>query len=71
MADSALYENDKDHALHRGAIHELSRESGLPEPVIAEIYEQNLSRLKKTARVKDYLLVLTRHMVKESLRYPH
>jgi len=71
MADNALYENDKDHALHRGAIHDLSRESGLPEPVIAEIYEQNLSRLKKTARVKDYLLVLTRRMVMQSLRYPH
>lgn len=71
MTDSALYENDKDIALHRGAIHDLSRESGLPESVIAEIYERNLSRLKKTARVKDYLLVLTRRMVRESLRYPH
>lgn len=71
MADNSLYENDKDHALHRGAIHDLSRESGLPEPVIAEIYEQNLRYLRKTARIKDYLLVLTRRMVKESLRYPH
>jgi hypothetical protein len=71
MADNSLYENDKDLALHRGAIHDLSHESGLPEPVIAEIYEQNLSLLKKTARIKDYLLVLTRRMVKESLRYPH
>lgn len=69
MADNVLYENEKDLALHRGAIHDLSSESGLPERVIAEMYEQNLGHLKKSARVKDYLLVLTRRMVKESLRY--
>ena len=71
MADITLYENEKDLALHRGAIHDLSRESGLPEHVIAEIYEQNLGYLKRTARVKDYLLVLTRRLVKQSLRYQH
>lgn len=71
MVDNTLYENEKDVALHRGAIHDLSRASGLPERVIAEIYEQNLSDLKKTARVKDYLLVLTCRLVKESLRYRH
>lgn len=71
MVDNTLYEDDKDLALHRGAIHDLSRECGLPERVIVEIYEQNLSHLKKTARVKDYLLVLTRRLVKENLRHRH
>jgi hypothetical protein len=71
MVDNTLYEDEKDLALHRGAIHDLSRESGLPEQEIGRIYEQNLGNLKRTARVKDYLLVLTRRLVKESLRYRH
>lgn len=68
MTDKSLYEDERDLAMHRGAIHDLARESGLPEGVIADMYEQNLGHLKKTARVKDYLLVLTRRLVKQSLR---
>ncbi len=71
MGDDALYENEKELAMHRGAIHDLSRECGLPEQEIGKIYEQNLGNLKRTARVKDYLLVLTRRLVKESLRRRH
>lgn len=71
MGDYVLYENEKELAMHRGAIHELARESGLPEQEIGKIYEQNLDNLKRTARVKDYLLVLTRRLVKESLRHRH
>ena len=71
MINNTLYEDDKDMALHRGAIHDLSRESGLPELVVTEMYEQNLRYLKKSARIKDYLLVITCRMVKESLRYRH
>lgn len=71
MTDNTLYEDEKDLALHRSTIHDLSRESGLPEQEIGKIYEQNLGNLKRTARVKDYLLVLTHRLVKESLRYRH
>ncbi len=71
MVDDTLYENEKEVAMHRGAIHDLSRESGLPEQEIGKIYEQNLVNLKRNARVKDYLLVLTRRSVKESLRNRH
>jgi hypothetical protein len=71
MVDNILYEDEKDLAMHHGAIHDLSRDSGLPESVITEIYEQNLRYLKKTARVKDYLLVITYRIVRESLRYQH
>lgn len=71
MEEKPLYEDEKELTLHRGAIHDLSRESGLPEQEIGAIYEKNLSHLKKTARVKDYLVVLTRRSVKESLRGRH
>lgn len=67
----ALYDNDKERALHSGAIHDLSRESGLPEWEIGRMYEQELDKLKRTARVKDYLPVLTRRLVKETLRHRH
>jgi hypothetical protein len=62
------YDNDKERLLHAGAIHGLSRESGLPETEIGKIYEQELDKLKRMARVKDYLSVLTCRVVKESLR---
>lgn len=71
MVNGALYENEKELAMHRNAIHDLSRESGLPEQEIGKIYEQNLGDLKRTAKVKDFLLVLTRRMVKETLRNRH
>ena len=63
-----LYDNDKERILHSGAIHNLSRESGIPEREIGKIYEQELDKLKRTARVKDYLSVLTCRVVKENLR---
>ena len=47
MVGNSPHENEKDLLLHRDAMHDLSRASGLPERVIAEIYEQNLSYLKK------------------------
>jgi len=62
------YDNDKERSLHSGAIHDLSLASGLPEWEIGKIYEQELDKLKSTARVKDYLSVLTCRVVKESLR---
>lgn len=63
-----IYNDDKERALHSGAIQDLSRESGLPEWEIGRIYEQELDKLRRTARVKDYLPVLTRRRVKENLR---
>ncbi len=67
----ALYDDDKERTLHKGAIHDLSRESGLPEWEIGKMYEQELDKLKQTARVKDFLPVLTRRLVKETLRLKH
>jgi hypothetical protein len=67
----AIYDDDKERTLHSSAIHDLSRESGLPEWEIGRIYEQELDKLRRTARVKDYLPVLTHRRVKENLRNQH
>lgn len=66
-----IYDNDKERTLHSGMIHDLSRESGLPEWEIGRIYEQELDKLMKTARVKDFLPVLIRRLVKDNLRKQH
>lgn len=67
----AIYDDDNERTLHSGVIHDLSRESGLPEWEIGRIYEQELDKLKRTARVKDFLPVLTRRLVIENLRNQH
>jgi hypothetical protein len=69
MVDSILYDDEKEHALHRGAIYELARSSGLSEVEVGKIYERELEKLKKSARVKDFLPVLTHRLVKDNLRH--
>ena len=61
--------NEKERSLHRGAIHELARATGVPEREVGLIYQKELEKLEKSARVKDYLPVLTCRVVKDSLRY--
>jgi Protein of unknown function (DUF3562) len=65
----ALYGDDKEHVQHLGAIRDLALTSGLPEGEVEKIYERELGKLKKSARVKDYLLVLTHRTVKDNLRH--
>lgn len=69
MVDSILDGEEKEYALHRGAIHELAQASGLPEGEVGQIYQRELEKLKKSARVRDYLLILTRRLVKDNLRH--
>jgi len=67
--NSLLYGDDKEYVQHLGAIHDLALTSGLPEGEVGKIYERELEKLKKSARVKDYLLVLTHRAVKNNLRH--
>lgn len=61
--------DEKEYALHRGAIHELAMTSGLPEVEVGAIYLRELEKLKKTARVRDFLPILTHRVVKDNLRH--
>jgi hypothetical protein len=67
----AIYDDGKERTLHSVAVHDLSRESGLPEWETGRIYEQELDKLRRTARVKDFLPLFTRRRVKENLRNQH
>ncbi len=69
MVNSTLYGDDKEYVQHLGAIHDLALTCGLPDGEVEKIYQRELEKLKRTARVKDYLLVLTHRAVKDNLRH--
>lgn len=69
MVASILDGDEKESALHRSAIHELARASGLPEGEVGRIYQRELEKLKKSARVKDFLPLLTHRVVRDNLRH--
>jgi hypothetical protein len=64
-----IYENEKERKLHLGAIHEIAHLCGRPEGEVAKLYESELSRLMQAARLKDFVPVLARRLVLESLRH--
>lgn len=66
--ETAVYEDDKERRQHLGAIHEIARMSGRPESEVGKVYEVELSKLKRTARVKIFLPVLACRMVMQNLR---
>ncbi|MHB8347484.1 MAG: DUF3562 domain-containing protein [Acidiferrobacterales bacterium] len=63
-----LYRNEKEREVHQGLIHALSLESGLPERRVEELYESELAKLKASAKVMEYLPVLIRRRIRETLR---
>ena len=66
---TVLYDNEKECAAHAGAIREIAQQTGLPEPQVAQFYEQELARWKQTARVRDFLPVLLWRSVRAALRH--
>ena len=65
----AIYQNEKEHKQHLGAIHEIARMCGRPEDEVEKVYELELSKLMQVARLKDFVPVLARRVVMENLRH--
>jgi len=63
-----LYDDEAERQIHLHAMEILCREIMLPEEEIRELYERELDRLKETARVKDFLVVLVCRAVRDTLR---
>ena len=63
----ALYDSLDERALSLGAIQALVDETELPFWEVRRIYEREFARLKGSARVKDYLVVLASKRARESL----
>lgn len=63
-----LYDNETEKARHDSAIQILAREMGLPMMEIGALYERALRELRKSARIKDYLMILATRQVKDLLQ---
>jgi Protein of unknown function (DUF3562) len=63
-----LYDDEAERQIHMHAMEILRREIMLPDEDIRELYERELERLKGTARVKDFLVVLVCRAVRDTLR---
>lgn len=63
-----LYRNEKERAVHQDLIHTISLESGMPEGKVEALYESEFEKLKASAKVMEYLPVLIRRRVRETLK---
>ena len=73
--DSSLYGSEEERLSHLNAIHRLESEAatnGLEDKAVEMLYEAELTKLKKTARIKNYLSVFIARRVKDKLKrnYP-
>jgi hypothetical protein len=63
-----LLTDPKERAMHAGTVHALAQETGIPDEWVEVVYRGELVRLMKTARIRDFLPVLTGRVVKDQLR---
>ncbi len=63
--NTALYEDEREEESHFNTIEVLARDFGCPVEEIEQLYETELKRLKRNARIKDFLAVLVTKRLKE------
>ena len=66
---TSSFGDDRERMMHLGLIHEIARMCGRPETEVEKVYESELSKLKKAARVTEYLPVLARRVALDHLRH--
>lgn len=65
----ATSDNNKPETNHTQAITALAKESDCPVDVVTRIYASELSNLKASARINEYLIVLTYKRVRDALHH--
>lgn len=70
MVMMEICEDEKEKSLHDSAIQRLAEELRRPLKEIDALYEGALREMKRTARVKDYLIILASRHVKDHLQRP-
>ncbi|MHB8453763.1 MAG: DUF3562 domain-containing protein [Acidiferrobacterales bacterium] len=65
-----LYRDDRERVLHQHVIHAIATEIGLPDGTVGPLYETELEKLKASARIMEYLPLLIRRKVTETLKLP-
>jgi hypothetical protein len=63
-----FYDSEKEKSRHHSAVQRLAEDLGLPIIEIGTLYEGILKELRKSARIKDYLMILATREVKDRLR---
>jgi hypothetical protein len=70
MVMMEVCEDEKEKSRHDSAIQRLAEDLRRPLNEIDALYEGALREMKKTARVKDYLIILASRQVKDRLLGP-
>ena len=65
---TGLIGSNRDRTVHQELIREISRESGVPEGKVTQLYESELARLRAGAKIVEYLPVLIRRRIMDTIR---
>lgn len=68
MGISELCEDETELKRHFFAIGSLSKELKIPVEILTESYERKLKEIQKTAKVKDFVVLLVMHDLRETLK---
>jgi hypothetical protein len=68
MSISEICEDETETRRHYFAIEILSKEFKIPEKILTESYEKKLSEIQKSAKVKDFIVLVVMHDVRETLK---
>jgi hypothetical protein len=63
-----ICENDAESKRHHYAILNLSKELRIPVEKLSASYEKKLKEIQKTAKVKDFIVLVVMHDVRETIR---
>jgi len=66
-----LYEDRNEEALHQSVVNALAQEIHLPVANVKTVYEVEFARLKSSAKVKDFLVLLASRRAREKLLGKH
>jgi hypothetical protein len=61
------YEDPDEEALHQSVVNALAQDIRLPVANVKIVYEMEFARLKSSAKVKEYLVVLASRRAREKL----
>jgi len=68
MGINEIGDDESESKRHYFAILNLSKELKIPVEVLTESYEKKLKEITKTAKVRDYIVLLVMHDVRETLK---
>ncbi len=68
MGISELCENEAESKRHHYAILNLSKELKIPVEILSESYEKKLKEIQKMAKVRDFIVLVVMHDVRETLK---